>query len=284
MMFGEYGPLEQGEPGNTMVPGDLGSVKRKLTGAVIFPKAIFVFLLAVVFWLGCRFTVDVNMTSIHGLYRDRLAAAFLVGQNSKGDVDIEEDIDLEDICRYEARSTAPYHLVNVALNLQGSKDIGIRDRNSDFFVFSKRFIGGQRTGYCRSEIMEQVFPQMNLATAMAISAAAASPNMGRSTSPLLVAFMTLLNIRLGFWMPNPGFLEEQQDRSRWKQQKKTRSWRRAKSRRHREMKPRYERRGHWDTHSKRSSHRSWKRSRVAGARWIRRACIGIVTTGLSFPP
>ena len=91
---------------------------------------------------------------------------------------------------------------------RGGKDIGLRDRNSDFFIFSKKFIGGERTGYCRSGTMEQVFPQVNLASAMAISAAAASPNMGRSTSPALVAFMTLINVRLGVWVPNPGLLEE----------------------------------------------------------------------------
>ena len=211
MVFGKYGPLDQ---------GGLGKAKADLSQAVMLPKASFVFLLAGVIWLACWLTVDVNLTSIHGLYRDRLASAFLVGEDTRGDVDIEEDIDLEDICRYEARSTAPYHLVNAALNLQGSKDIGIRDRNSDFFIFSKRFVGGERTGYCRSETLEQVFPQMSLATAMAISAAAASPNMGRGTSPPLVAFMTLLNIRLGYWMPNPGLLEEKQDKANWKQRKK----------------------------------------------------------------
>ena len=162
-------------------------------------------------WLGCWLTVDVNLTSIHGLYRDRLASAFLVGKDTKGDIDIEDDVDLEDLCRYEAGSTAPYHLINVALNLQGSRDTGIRGRQSDFFIFSKRFVGGHRTGYCRSETLEQVFPQMDVATAMAISAAAAAPNMGRATSPFLVAFMTLLNVRLGYWAPNPGLLEETRD-------------------------------------------------------------------------
>ena len=198
----------------------LRTVKRKLTEKIMGAKAILVFLMAAVIFCGWWLTVDVNLTSIHGLYRDRLASAFLVGQDTKGNVAIEQDLDLDELCRYEARSKAPYHLVNAALNLQGSQDVGIRDRNSDFFIFSKRFIGGQRTGYCRSEIMEQVFPQMSLATAMAISAAAASPNMGRGTSPLLVAFMTLLNIRLGFWMPNPGLLEEQLNRPRWKSRKK----------------------------------------------------------------
>ena len=207
VMFGVHGQLEQ---------NGLATVKEQVTKAVMAPKVIVVSVFAVVIWLGCWITVDVNQTSIHELYRDRLATAFLVGRDKEGDIGIEEDVDLEEICRYEARSTAPYHLINVALNLQGSKDSGIRDRQSDFFIFSKRFIGGRRTGYCRSETMEQAFPQMSVASAMAISAAAASPNMGRGTSPLLVMFMTLLNIRLGYWMPNPGLLEERQDRSIWK--------------------------------------------------------------------
>jgi hypothetical protein len=180
---------------------------QRVQAIVFWPKFVFIALIAVQLWFLCWLTVDVNLTSIHGLYRDRLASAFLIGQNAKGDIDVEKDIDLAQICNHEAGSTAPYHLINVALNLQGSKDIGIRGRQSDFFIFSKKFIGGNRTGYCRSESMERVFPQMDLATAMAISAAAASPNMGRTTSPALVAFMTLLNIRLGFWIPNPGQVE-----------------------------------------------------------------------------
>lgn len=139
---------------------------------------VFVALWAAEIWFFCSLIVDVNLTSINGLYRDRLASAFLVGVDTKGDVDIEQDIDLQEICNYEAGSTAPYHIVNVALNLQGSKDIAIRERNSDFFIFSKRFIGSERTDYYRSEDMEQVYPQIDLGTAMAISAAAASPNMG----------------------------------------------------------------------------------------------------------
>lgn len=169
-------------------------------------RFVITFLWMVEIWIFCQLTVDVNLTSIHGLYRDRLATAFLVGEDTKGDVDIENDIDLQEICQYETGSTAPYHLVNVALNLQGSKDISIRERNSDFFIFSKNFIGGRRTGYCPSGDMETVYPQIDLATAMAVSAAAASPNMGTSTSRLMVAFLTLLNVRLGYWIPHPGRL------------------------------------------------------------------------------
>lgn len=159
-------------------------------------------------WLFGWLTVDINLTSIHGLYRDRLASAYLLGLDARGQVDIEQDVPLGELCCHATGSIAPYHLINVALNLQGSKDISLRDRKSDFFIFSKKFIGGDRTGYCRSATMEQVFPQIDLASAMAISAAAASPNMGRGTSAALVAFMTLINMRLGVWIPNPGLIEE----------------------------------------------------------------------------
>ena len=159
-------------------------------------------------WLFGWLAVNINLTSLHALYRDRLASAFLLGVNSRNQVDIEEDVPLSELCCHATGSTAPYHLVNVAINLQGSKDINLRDRQSDFLIFSKKFVGGDRTGYCRSATLEQVFPQIDLASAMAISAAAASPNMGRGTSPALVVFMTLINVRLGVWIPNPGLLEE----------------------------------------------------------------------------
>ena len=83
---------------------------------------------------------------------------------------------------------------------------------------SVRFDGAELTGLTPARIVSRgvalvpenrlVFPQMSVATAMAISAAAASPNMGRATSPPLVLLMTMLNIRLGYWIPHPGRLEE----------------------------------------------------------------------------
>ncbi len=103
-------------------------------------------------------------------------------------------------------TVAPYHLINVALNLQGSKDPGLRGRNADFFLFAKRHTGGNRTGYCPTEELEQLDRQLDLGTAMAVSAAAAAPNMGATTIRPLVFVLTLLNIRLGYWLPNPGWI------------------------------------------------------------------------------
>jgi hypothetical protein len=45
---------------------------------------------------------------------------------------------------------------------------------------------------------------MSLGGAMAISGAAASPNMGYSSSPTIPFLMALFNVRLGAWFGNPG--------------------------------------------------------------------------------
>jgi len=48
---------------------------------------------------------------------------------------------------------------------------------------------------------------VTLATAMSISGAAATPNMGYNSSPATAFLMTLFNVRLGAWLPNPAMTE-----------------------------------------------------------------------------
>ena len=43
-----------------------------------------------------------------------------------------------------------------------------------------------------------------LGQAISVSGAAASPNMGYHTSPVMAFLLTLFNVRLGWWFPNPG--------------------------------------------------------------------------------
>jgi hypothetical protein len=45
---------------------------------------------------------------------------------------------------------------------------------------------------------------ITVGTAMAISGAAASPNMGYHSSPAVTLLMTMFNVRLGWWLGNPG--------------------------------------------------------------------------------
>jgi hypothetical protein len=82
-------------------------------------------------------------------------------------------------------------------------------------MFSKRFTGSERTGFCPTELMETYDRHLNLGTAMAISGAAAAPNMGSTTVRPLVFILTLLNIRLGYWLPNPARLRPSPRLARW---------------------------------------------------------------------
>ncbi len=57
--------------------------------------------------------------------------------------------------------------------------------------------------------LEAVDPELDLAAVMAISGAAASSNMGANTIRPLSTTLALLNVRLGYWLPNPKRLVEQ---------------------------------------------------------------------------
>jgi hypothetical protein len=145
--------------------------------------------------------IDVNSTSLHSFYRDRLSGTFLFCLD-KGYVVSNDALKLSEL----NKGTAPYHLINVTLNLPASRSVSLHGRGSDFFVLSKHFCGSPSTGYIETAKLEDRDPHLDLGTAFAVSAAAAAPNMGKITIKPLVLLMTILNIRLGYWLPNPAVL------------------------------------------------------------------------------
>ncbi|MEQ8836411.1 MAG: patatin-like phospholipase family protein [Lacipirellulaceae bacterium] len=185
--------------------GDLEDVKeiRRELSEQSYPIKHRILLLcsSMLFTLAYCF-FDFNATSIHGYYRDRLSEAFLM--KTKPGVGPEIDVRLSELS--QLGSTGPYLLVNTAINLQNSKDLALRSTRSDFFIFSKLYCGGSRTGYVTTNIMEKAYSRVRLNTAVAVSAAAVSPNMGRFTNGFIVMLMTFLNVRLGYWVPNPAAL------------------------------------------------------------------------------
>lgn len=157
-----------------------------------------------------------NANSLHRLYRDRLGRAFLFDPSpprrakpraNEPSRDQGRDFVPVDTMRLSKLSAAdaPYHLINAALNIQGSDFANRRGRNADFFLFSKYWVGSQATHYAPTEQLEAACPELDLATAMAISGAAASANMGSKTIRPLTPTLALLNIRLGYWLKNPKF-------------------------------------------------------------------------------
>ena len=100
-------------------------------------------------------------------------------------------------------SLCPYPIVNTALNIQGSRFANLRRRNAGFFILTPEYTGSDATGYIATQRIEAEEPRLDLGTAMAISGAAVSPNMGAATIKALRFTSALLNIRLGYWLRNP---------------------------------------------------------------------------------
>lgn len=162
-----------------------------------------------------------NSNSLHRLYRDRLSKAFLFDPtrrqeksllNPRGRVGPEADPTLHnsDLRPLEQLKLSalrpdltPYHLINAALNIEASRYANRRGRNADFFIFSPRFIGSEATGYADTEAVERREADLTVSTAMAVSGAAASSNMGSVTIKPLTPTLAILNVRLGYWLMNP---------------------------------------------------------------------------------
>lgn len=144
---------------------------------------------------------DVNVFSMHGYFREQLVRTFVVRRAPDGAVKPADRLLLTDLAG--EGSTAPVHLINATVNLPRSDDRSLRGRAGEVFIFSRRYVGSTRTGYCDARTYETFVPGMTVATAVAVSASAVSPNMGVMTIRPLVLLMTFLNLRLGYWLPNP---------------------------------------------------------------------------------
>jgi len=153
--------------------------------------------------------LNVNSNSLHQLYRDRLGTAFLIRRRTSTDtVDPRRIVDgilREDdfLLSQLDPSRGPYHILNTALNLPGSRFANRRGRNADFFIFSRHYIGSEATGYVDTAAAEKIVDGLNLGTAVAISGAAAAPNMGLVSIRPLSATIAFLNVRLGRWVRHP---------------------------------------------------------------------------------
>ena|GEM_PF-1383738 len=149
---------------------------------------------------------DPNALSMHLFYRSRLVRAYLGASNKRrARYEVTQAAEGDDMPLWFLKNCqrgAPYHLVNTTLNLAAGRDLTTAQRSSAMFVLSKLNCGSSRTGYRRTD--QYMRGRLSLGTAVAVSGAAASPNMGsRTPSSSLAMLMTLLNVRLGYWTPTP---------------------------------------------------------------------------------
>jgi len=116
----------------------------------------------------------------------------------------------------------PYPIFGATLNQVRGKELACQTRKGSSFVFTPLYSGYDHTednhGLTGSYWDSAYRPTArfggkkgpHLGTAMAISGAAASPNMGYFTTGALAFLMTVFNVRLGWWIGNP------RHRSKWK--------------------------------------------------------------------
>jgi hypothetical protein len=180
--------------------------------------------------------INPNKTSLHGLYRDRLAKAFLFDPDPGEDQSNRDEYHDLKACEpklHEIKTKyCPYPIINAALNIEASQYVNKRGRNADSFILTPEYTGSGATGYIGTANIKAEEAALDLGTAMAISGAAVSPEMGSGTIKPLIFTLALLNFRLGYWLRNPclnppqktkAFSSEMDTRSRQENATKQRS-------------------------------------------------------------
>lgn len=192
-------PLADPEPGAAHVTVSLDLMIAEL--------AVSAALLGLGFLLG--FVVDANRCSLQGLYRARLVRAFLGasrGSQREADpfsgFDPKDDPALTSLVR-SGGDPRPLSIFNATLNLVAGRKLAWQERRGESFSMTPLHCGNFHDGYRLTDTYAGK-GGIGLGTAMAISGAAANPNMGYVSSPLVTFVMALFNARLGSWLPNPG--------------------------------------------------------------------------------
>jgi hypothetical protein len=173
--------------------------------------------------------INPNRFSMHAMYRDRLIRAYLGASNRKRDpnpftgFDENDNPKMRELWPKEKFGGKLMPVINIALNLVAGKNLAWQERKAASFTVSPLHCGSYVVGYRRTngaagqsyggeqetssasnELHYGGDDGISLGTAIAISGAAASPNMGYHSSPLVTFILTFLNVRLGAWLGNPG--------------------------------------------------------------------------------
>lgn len=147
--------------------------------------------------------VNLNATSLHEAYRDRLAETYI-----HPDREGSRDVRLDGLTA--TSKGGPCHLISTTANFHPTVWELLQGRwrpenceSADNFLLTEHYCGSASTGFRRTAEYGAGGDGLTLATSVALSGAAVSPFL---TENALAAFLlTVANIRLGQWLPNPRF-------------------------------------------------------------------------------
>ena len=161
--------------------------------------------------------ININRFSLHAVYRNRLVRAFLGSSRPRRNPDAFSGFDEDDNPPMSSlwprrhrdgswpslKEWRPFHVINMALNIVSTRHLSWQERKAESFTVSPLHSGSACKAFRRSNEYGGKMG-ISLGTAMAISGAAASPNMGYHSSPGITFLLALFNVRLGWWLGNPG--------------------------------------------------------------------------------
>lgn len=183
-----------------------GTLLMAWSAAQVLPGPAVLGLSAVALALGAA--SNLNFVTVARYYRDRLMESFMPDLDANGMPRTDDGSHAADKLTLAslARDMRPYHLINTNVVLVDSEQPRYRLRGGDGFLLSPLWCGSDATGWQLTA--EFIAGRLTLPTAMAVSGAAVNPHTGAggkgiTRSRMLSWLLMLLNVRLGFWAPNP---------------------------------------------------------------------------------
>ena len=204
-------------PWNLEAPSGVVGRKVEYLNIILYTPAWLISSIAlalVLFGLAMAYLINTNKFSLHAMYRDRLIRAYLGASNKARDpnpftgFDEADNWCMRDLWSREKFNGKLLPVINVALNLVGGGNLAWQERKAASFTISPLHCGSASVGYRKTDGPDgQRYGGgggISLGGAMTLSGAAASPNMGYHSSAVVTFILTLLNVRLGAWLGNPG--------------------------------------------------------------------------------
>jgi hypothetical protein len=194
---------------------DVASLHYPVVGQYGWLKAM-----VVLFLLGflLQWRLDINQFSMHTFYRNRLTRCYLGASNpvrNPSPVTGFDERDSSVLCVHQftpEHYPGPIPIFSCTINITTGEDLAWQERKAASFAFTP-FYSGYTVGW--TGVDEKVrfngfvptsmlYPQgPTVATAVAASGAAISPNWGYHTNPATAFLLTMFDARLGLWVPNP---------------------------------------------------------------------------------
>ncbi|MFK8028809.1 MAG: patatin-like phospholipase family protein [Gammaproteobacteria bacterium] len=215
---------------------------------VLISDSVLALMVSLAAFVFITFGLDINIFSAHAMYKNRLTRAYLGASLVKGrhehpftGFSSADDVPLQNLSKQR-----PIHIVNTTVNMTGGDDLAWQTRRAASFSFTPNFVGyeskcsngvylggyrptshyasgidpqsvsaPQESSQASTHVTAETPHGIDLGTAVAISGAAASPNMGYHTSATVAALLTAFNMRLGYWGGNTSDTPKQKTRALW---------------------------------------------------------------------